>query len=222
MLPLTQIVPLPEGASAVADVERCEAVAVTSINALKNASPTLLKALLSKPIFAVGDATAQAARDLGLTEVQSADGAADHLAALIAASVPGTTRIAYLCGRIRTGELEAALRSIGCDPVLIETYDTQKVSQITDDLATFWRLRRPDAVLFHSGVAASVFCTDMAPVLLPEDIEKTQLFAISARVAQLLPMHLAARTVVADAPRDDALIAAVRARLLGNRSQGMA
>ena len=62
MLPLTQTVALPVDAASLP--ERIDAVAVTSSNALRNASPGLIARLAGKPCFAVGDKTARQALSL--------------------------------------------------------------------------------------------------------------------------------------------------------------
>ena len=220
ILPFTEIIPKPVPGSVARDAGTCDVVAVTSANALVHTPPNLIAALAGKPVFAVGDATAKAARDQGLTNVQSANGAADQLAVLISAATSPGARIAYLCGQVRMGELENELASAGYDPLLIATYDVQKVSCLTDEFAEMLAADHPDAIIFHSGVSAAIFDADLLALICPQHIERISFFSISRRVAELLPASVAARIVVVQAPRDDALVEAVKKCLLGNPSQG--
>lgn len=219
VVPFTEIVPLAVAQPVAADAARCDAVAVTSANAVSHLSDDLFDALRDKPVFAVGDATMRAARERGFANVISADGAAEDLAELIDRGIDRTARIGYLCGRVRTGELEAALQRAGRSTFLIETYDAQKVSRLTDKMDTILRSSPPDGLLLHSGVAAAILSADIVPELASQAVENIPVFAISNRVAKHLPATLASRVTIADMPRDDALIAAVKAHFFSNPSK---
>lgn len=73
--------------SPVVDLSDVAALAFTSRNGV--AVFAALSEARSLPVFTVGDATAQAARDAGFTKAESAAGDIHALAALIAAAAPG-------------------------------------------------------------------------------------------------------------------------------------
>lgn len=88
------------------------AIAVTSANAVRAiASHPRLAEILALPAFTVGGRTAQAAREAGFTNVISADGDADALAALIVGMLPPESALLYLAGEDRAGDLAAMLGS---------------------------------------------------------------------------------------------------------------
>ncbi|WP_306118999.1 MULTISPECIES: uroporphyrinogen-III synthase [unclassified Roseitalea] len=211
VLPFTEIAPLAVDPAAIDAARKAGGVAVTSANAIAQAPPPLLGAIAGRPVFAVGEATARKARKAGLAPVVSADGDATDLARLVDAQSAPSARVAYLCGRIRTGALETALAATGRDIVLVETYQAKKVSGLTDKWRELVQSRKVDAILLHSGLAARI-----AVQLLDADSERqgaanVDFFAISERVGRELCDAAKARLHIARAPREDALIAALGA-----------
>ena len=82
--PLLAIRPIPQPAP---DLTGVAALAFTSANGV--AAFAALTPDRSRPVFTVGDATAQAARAAGFARVESAGGDLDRLAALITAQGSG-------------------------------------------------------------------------------------------------------------------------------------
>lgn len=210
LLPFTHAVALPVSRAAIADASDCDAVAVTSARALTHAPPELIAALRDKRMFAVGDATADVAAGHA-SDVLSANGDAEALAALMADALPPDQSLAYLCGRVRTAALEQMLVSSGRKHVLIETYDITEVSHLTEKIDALARFSAPNAILFHSGVSADLFVASADADDLWQLFEKTIFFVISDRVGSRFPDEVTDRVVAADSARDDAIVAAVRA-----------
>lgn len=88
VVPLTRIVALPARLETVPD-----AIAATSANAVRNASPDLVESIRKLPLFAVGDATASAAAEAGFEDVRTASGDAESLARLVGAFRPLVQRL---------------------------------------------------------------------------------------------------------------------------------
>lgn len=207
-LPLTEIRACdPADGSITAD-----AIAATSANAIRHAPEALVATLRDRPVYAVGDATAEAARARRFLSVASAGGAVDDLVAVIAARTDPGESVLYLCGRERTGDLEGKLaaRGLSCHPV--EVYFTNIVSYTTDYLADAMKRHNPRGVLFHSASAAREFARTTLP-LLQQRTELPWFFTMSGRVADALPGTLRDRAIVAAAPTEAALLDAVRATL---------
>lgn len=208
--PFTEATDLPVSDAAIAAASGADAVAVTSAKALTHAPSALIEALRAKPVFAVGDATARAARALGMEDARSADGDAAALAGLIGGAVPDDAPVAYLCGRVRTGELERRLSETGRKPTLIETYNIEKVSQLTDKITEALRDDALDGILLHSGMSARLLADAIQADSHHQLIEKKTLFTISERAGEPLAPMTGAVIIAAPAPRDDALIETVR------------
>src|SRR5262245_53688472 len=82
------------------------AVAITSSNAARAiALHPRRQEIRNLPLFAVGHRTAEAAREAGFAQVESADGDVDALAKLIIDKAPDRRCLLYLAGQDRTGDL---------------------------------------------------------------------------------------------------------------------
>ena len=73
-------------------------------------------------MFAVGDISAKAARDMGFADVASAGGNVNDLAKLVAARLKPPARLLYLAGEERSGDLAGALRAKNFDVDLVVVY----------------------------------------------------------------------------------------------------
>lgn len=176
------------------DLNGVAGLAFTSANGVRAFAGR--SAMRDRPVFAVGDRTAQVARSAGFTDVRSASGALADLAALIPAEAPGP--ILHPCAREPAGDLAALLgdgrvRSVAVYRA-VETGATAP-----QDI---------DAVLIHSPRAARVVASRGAPSLA----DPVRIIAISPAAAPpLIERGLA--VVIAASPDEDALLAALTAAL---------
>jgi uroporphyrinogen-III synthase len=124
------------------------ALAFTSINGV-----TAFAALTrerDRPVFAVGDATAQAARDAGFAEVLSASGDLHALARLIASHLSdGVVLVPQ--AETPAGDFDAALAAAGARNVSIQPLIVYRASRTAVAAPTMF-----DAVLVHSPRAAKI------------------------------------------------------------------
>lgn len=205
VLPLTRIDPVePELRR---DAAAYGAVMVTSANALRHAPPGLLAALAGKPVYAVGDATADAARETGFTDIFSASGTAIELAAMIATRLAAGARLLHLAGTIRTAGLDDALRASGFVVEVAETYRADKVSYSTDFVIS---------ALGAAPVWGATVFSERGGVLLAELaggtsagelLESTRFFCISHKAAAPLRALAGGRVAVSAAPTEDGVLA---------------
>jgi len=103
--PLLAIQPVPQAAP---DLTGIAALAFTSANGV--AAFAALTPDRTRPVFTVGDATAQAARAAGFAPVQSAGGDLESLADLLMAQGPGIGPLLVPGAREPAGDLPALLR----------------------------------------------------------------------------------------------------------------
>lgn len=87
VVPLLTLAPLPGALDAAPEPDAVAALALTSPNGVEAFAP-LIPRFRNHPVFAVGDATAEAARAAGFADVRSASGDIHALARLIAAEAP--------------------------------------------------------------------------------------------------------------------------------------
>ncbi|MBX9465206.1 MAG: uroporphyrinogen-III synthase [Aquamicrobium sp.] len=204
VLPLTHIVPLDAGPAP--DPHAVDAVAVTSVNALRHASPAMIAILSGKPVFAVGDATAEAALHSGFAAASSASGTAVDLAAMIAARMPAGSRILHLAGRERTEGFAEALYDRGFDVRILEVYSAEKVSYTTDFLMETFAPGPIWGTPVFSTRGAMLLRELLDNSLLAYAFEKTRIFCISRKVAEVLAPVAGDRICVSDEPTEDSIM----------------
>ncbi|HEY1072858.1 uroporphyrinogen-III synthase [Brevundimonas sp.] len=192
--PLLAIRPLPEALprflGAAPDLTTVAALAFTSPNGVA-AFAALTPDLRDRPVFAVGDATAEAARDAGFADARSAAGDIHALAALIAAT-PIDGLILAPGAREPAGDLPALLpgRTIQRLPV----YAAEETGAVPPP--DF------DAVLLHSPRAARALAA-----ALPSQAARNRLaVCISDAAVAPLAAHSFAEIRVADAPDETSLL----------------
>ncbi|MGN6747508.1 MAG: uroporphyrinogen-III synthase [Xanthobacteraceae bacterium] len=184
-----------------------DAIVLTSANGLSGiAAFAHDKKWCGIPVFAVGDVTAQAARDMGFTDVTSAGGAVNDLVDLAAARVRPPARLLYLAGEERSGDLAGALRSKSFEVDLVVVYRFA-TPHVLPEAAAAALAGDVDAVLHFSRAAAETFLdAARGSNLLEAARTKPIHFCLSQQVAAPLREAGAARIQVAALPTQDALL----------------
>jgi len=207
VLPLSKIVALPVSS----DVPDCDAVAVTSVNALRYGPKELVRRLSRKRCFAVGARTAAAAREAGFADVAQADGDAESLANAIIGAGLGRGATAYLAGRVRLPGFEARLEKAGLRVILIEVYDTEPFEPSAMEFESLRAGRPIDAVLIYSAKAAEAVRKLAKRPEMAETFSKTVHCCLSGRIAARLEGLESGTICIADRPDEDALLALLEA-----------
>lgn len=167
-----------------------------------SAAPPLFAAHAARmlPAFCVGDATAAAARAAGFTDVRSADGDVEKLAALAASTLnPASGALTHVSGADVAGDLAGKLRAGGFDVEQRIVYKAHAVRALPE------ALRGPlDIVLFHSPRAADAFLALGAP-----GAAALTAGCLSPAIAAAASKTRWKSVIVAPAPREEALLQAV-------------
>jgi uroporphyrinogen-III synthase len=195
--PLLTIVPCAYDTN----TEGAQAIVFTSANGVR-AFPDV-RGARHRIVLTVGDATAEAARAAGFSDVRSADGDVTALAALaIAALKPANGKLIHIAGDHVAGDLGSLLRTAGFNLERRLAYTS--VAAVTLPEA----LREPlDVVLFHSARAAQTFAALAAP-----NAGRMIAGCLSAGVAEAAAKTGWKRIVIAPRPREDDLLAATLGR----------
>lgn len=160
------------------------------------------------PLFAVGDATAEAARRLGFATVLSASGDVDDLARLIGTQVsPEQGALLHLAGEDVAGDLTLALP--GYDIRRVVLYEARAATELSPELRV--RFGEIDAVLFFSPRSAAGFVTLLIAAGLTERAKSMIAFCLSQAVAQAAQRVTWQRVVVAARPDQASLLALIPA-----------
>ena len=180
-----------------------DAVIVTSAKALEHGDqPESLRRL---PIFAVGERTAALAERRGWRVAGVAPESA-ALLPLILERRPSPARLLYLAGRQRRETAETALRRAGREVFALETYEAREAAALTREAAEALARGELSAALHYSPRSAEIFARLVLRDNLVTAARTLVHFAISAETAAALRALSAPRTLVADAPNEDALL----------------
>ena len=174
------------------------ALAITSANALRALHDRGEIPRLGKmPVYAVGDRSAAAAREMGFPEVVSAAGNVGDLVTLLAnAGVAGP--VLYPTARQRSGDLAKALAPHGVMVITAAVYEMIPATELRADLGAV------DGALFYSRRTAETF-THLAPA--DTDRARPGMLCLSEAVAAPLIAAHFVRVSLADHPSEDAMMA---------------
>jgi uroporphyrinogen-III synthase len=201
--PLLRIEPLP--APSLPDLAP-QAVLFTSANGVR----AFISAYgqLGCPAYAVGDATARAARDAGFAPVQSAGGDADALAALVQAELePSAGLLIHAAGQSVAGNLQGVLNDAGFSLARLPLYRAEKVPSLTQGLMARLKNGEIDHAAFFSPRTAAAFVRLAQLSGMGDTMRRTAAAALSANVAVEL-RALPWRSIdIASEPTQKALLA---------------
>jgi uroporphyrinogen-III synthase len=180
------------------DLTGVAALAFTSANGL--AALAVRSAERRIPVFAVGGATAEAARAAGFGSVVSAEGDVAALARVIAGRAPFAGEILHPGAAEPAGDLIGALAGLGVAARALAVYET---APRPPDEATAARVGDLAAVLLHSPKAARALAEHLARKPAP----KLAALCLSEAVAAPLRGGALAAVSVAAEPTEAALLA---------------
>jgi len=200
--PLLEIVPR---ADAGLDLDGVQALLLTSANGVRALAELTPERRL--PLFAVGDATAQAAREAGFERVASAGGDVDDLARLVIARLdPRDGALCHVAGSAVAGDLGGRLEAAGFATRREVLYEARPRRALSPAATAALAGGGLDAVLFFSPRTAASFVTLAAGAGLREACKGLAAFCLSPAVAAAIE-ELPWRAVrVAERPTQAALI----------------
>jgi uroporphyrinogen-III synthase len=138
------------------------AVIATSANALRAVEGQLGDGLLKRPVFAVGETTAAAARKSGFGKVAAANSDAAGLRDLVLASVKKrqfrkSDALLYLAGADLTQDLASEFGADGLNVVTVTTYRMAAVPSLPRAACDAFAANAVQAVLHYSQRSARAF-----------------------------------------------------------------
>lgn len=213
MAPMLRFEPMPPSDDLAADYG---AVIVTSANALRAIEPQLAQsALLSLPLFAVGDHTASAARSLGFAEVISADGDAAELRAAVlgAKRLRKKSTLLYLAGADLSRDLAGEFSAHGRDVVTVVTYRMVALPHLPREVCEAFAANAIEAVLHYSQRSARAFLEAARSDGVEISALSVLQCCLSANVALALREAGATQVQIAASPNENALFVALERAL---------
>jgi uroporphyrinogen-III synthase len=188
------------------------AIAVTSAEAVRSLmelGPALTSHLGTK-VFAVGKATARAAREAGFTDIDAGAGGGLELGHIVAAFYRTQGHpdlpVLYLAGERRMGRFERVLAENGIACFVAETYQMEPIVYTIEEQQAMLVAKKADAVFLYSREAANTFFALEIFKASHDAIRKTLFFCLSLNIAEAVPEELQNSAVVSDSPDEDELI----------------
>jgi len=202
-MPLLEIHHLDDADLSLAGVQ---AVLLTSANGARALSRATGQR--DVPVFAVGDATAQAARALGFTFVASAGGDVAGLADLVASELDRNAGpIVHVAARHIAGDLAGSLRARGFEIARAELYEAIPATEIDNAVQAELNAGRIDAVLFFSPRTAYTFVNLMRQAQLENACETLDAICLSHAIAKEIDAIAWRRVTVAPHSDQPSLLA---------------
>lgn len=192
------------------DLDQAQAVIVTSRNVLRAmaARPELIEAR-NLPLYAVGDATARLAAELGFRQIVTGPGTGEQLADLIARELdPGNGTLVHLAGGMLAFDLKSALEAKGFtirQPVL---YSAVQAKALPPEALALMREGRLDGAIFMSPRTAAIFTTLTAAEGVVTQASQLRCYCLSQSVADALA-PISAKIAVAPHPSEEELLALI-------------
>jgi uroporphyrinogen-III synthase len=211
----TVIEPLIEIAAsgaALPDLGGVRAVLCTSANGARALAQASVERNL--PVFAVGDATARAARDAGFSRVESAGGDVEDLARLVRLRLrPEGGRLLHIAGSEMAGDLAASLAADGFTVDRMVLYEARAVGSFSPATAELIADGEFAFALFFSPRTATIFARLADEAAVTDGLNATIAVSISAAAdAMLADLPFRAR-LIAEAPTQAALIELIERRV---------
>jgi len=187
------------------DLAGTQAIVFTSANGVRAWAPRRPERDL--PVFAVGDATAEAARDVGFRKVHTARGDVEALAKLIRRKAkPEDGDLLHVRGIHVAGNLGGALKpdgfrvhdAIGYGAVAVDTLGEEAIAAIVSGA--------PVSVLVHSARGAKTFLDLLRKFGLHHWLGSVTVYGISGNTLKPLEGAGFRALIAAPQPNEDALL----------------
>lgn len=203
--PLINIVPVPGVAI---DLDGVQAVLFTSANGVRAFAGAVPRRDL--PVYAVGDATAEAARLAGFTAIESAGGDVRDLVRLVRERIgPDGGALLHAAGSAVAGDLAGTLEEAGYTVRRAVLYGAWPVDKLSAPAAAVLAAKAVDLVVLFSPRSAETFVKLVQAAGLADSVSRVVMLGLSPAVATAAAgLHWAER-LAADKPEEPALLNAI-------------
>lgn len=188
--------------------ERAQALLVTSANGVRAFARRDGRRDL--PVYAVGDASAAVARDLGFSVVVSAAGNVEDLAALVQRRLdPAAGPLLHPAAAKPAGDLQGALAAEGFTVLRAVLYDAVPVTALSEGCVRAINDGLIDVVTFFSPRTAAAFVSLAEAAAVAPACRQVVALCLSPAVAAVLAGLSWRQVTVAARPEQAALLAAL-------------
>jgi uroporphyrinogen-III synthase len=183
------------------------AVIITSANAaVALATNAAREGLIKLPLYAVGKRTADAAREIGFTDIVTAGGdVRDLLRTIVARRADSKGPLLYLAGEDRSGDLIGDLTVRGIAAEMAVVYRAAS-APFSGELIEALKERKADAVLHFSKRSAESYLAGAEAAQLTKPALAVVHYCLSAQIAEPLQTAGAERVMAAKRPDEASII----------------
>jgi uroporphyrinogen-III synthase len=207
--PLIDIVPDQDATLPLAGIQGFLCTSANGVRALAAALPAN-GAAFDLPLWAVGDATARTAGDVGFRRVESADGDVEALAALVARRVDARAgALLHATASARAGDLAGRLRDLGYRVRCEVVYSARPATALSPSLLQALDGGELNLAVFFSPRTAQTFVTLTTVAGRQAACRGIVAYALSRAVTEALAGLPWQAVRTAAAPRQDALLEAI-------------
>lgn len=205
--PMLEIVVLPGEPVAQEDSQAILFTSANGVRALVKRNGGALAPLSALPVFAVGDATANAARGAGFHQVESAAGDVAALAALVMTRLsPRAGSLLHVAGSEIAGDLSGRLTAGGFAVRRCAIYQARKTRTLSAATVDALQAGAIDAVTFFSPRTAAAFVTLARAAGVAPHLSRIDAVCLSEAVAAAARTASWRAVVVAPRPEQEALL----------------
>ncbi len=190
------------------DLDGVQALVVTSANGLRAFARRDSRRGL--PVYAVGDASAQAAAQAGFSRIISAAGDIEALARLIGERIdPAKGALLHASGTVVAGDLGGVLAAAGLTYRRQVLYRANQAKSLSAAVVRALRAGVVDGVLFFSPKTATIFVILIRKADLEYGCGEMAAFCLSPAVAKTARTLTWLHLLVASRPDQDAMVEAI-------------
>ncbi|MCF8482047.1 MAG: uroporphyrinogen-III synthase [Rhodospirillum sp.] len=198
-------------------LDGAQALLFTSANGVRAFRAAVANRTL--PVYAVGDATAKVARELGFTQVTSANGDVGALVDLVRSKVaPTAGDLVHVAGSVTAGDLAGSLAEAGFTVRIERLYQTRTAVSLSKEARRALAEGMIDAVFLFSPRTARTFVELLTKAGLTGAMERVTIYALSGAVAEEVKDLPSRAMRVASSPTQDALLSLCDGDLKGGGS----
>lgn len=181
--PLMEIVPNPDAETL--DTKDLQAVLITSANGVR--ALARVSAVRDLRLFAVGAASAEAARNEGFSRVESANGDVDTLARLVRQTLdPKDGKLLHVAGSVTAGDLAGVLGRYGFEIEKVALYQARTADLLPKLIERGLEQHEFDAVVLFSPRTARAFGVLVTQAGMQDTLGNITAYCLSAAVADAL------------------------------------
>ena len=185
--------------------DKTQAYVITSANSIK--ALLNLRPDLEIPLFAVGNASAIAARKSGFKTVYSADGDADDLAKLVDDILnPSEGDLLYISGKTQSGNLFKKLSSLGFGVSEVVVYETIPRKSLSPATVAAIKNDQVDTILLYSSKTAEVLIKLIRKSRLVRQCKKITIICLSKGIADVAKNLNWYNVLVSDKPTQESML----------------